>query len=81
MRNYGGALKQMRENVIVIKSKAFALRIIKMYQFIRRDCQEIIRILMSITKTQWDNYAKYAQLRITHYELCIKLKGCFLHAE
>ena len=52
MRNYGGALKQMRENVIVIKSKAFALRIIKMYQFIRRDCQEIIRILMSITKTQ-----------------------------
>ena len=43
------------DNVIVDKSKAFALRIIKLYKYlVSFDCKEILKILMSITKTQND---------------------------
>lgn len=40
----------MKENIIQKKSEDFALRIVKLY--IYSDCDEIIRILTSIVKTQ-----------------------------
>ena len=61
----------MKENVLLDKSKAFVLRIItqywlellfesgylpeKEYKSIYEDCEELIRILVSITKNQKKN--------------------------
>lgn len=49
-------MKKTEDNLIAVKSKAFAIRIVKLYKYLcdknmLEDCVEIIRLLMSITKT------------------------------
>ena len=48
----------MKENVVMNKSYAFALRIIKAYESINADCTELIKLLISIVKTSKETYGK-----------------------